>query len=669
MTSIVHDDRPSTSSYGTASSRTSTNHQRHQQNTYYLRPNYYPGPPQPAYYPQQQQQMPMWNPHQQIHPRQAMFLSQFRPQLNPAEFVFIQPPQQYFLPYPSHPPPHIYTAPPPVPVAANTAPAAPTWPGPAGGRGSGRARELHPDAVTVEAGDCWNNAVVAWEQGKLIHNKVGLVVNERYMIIQNIDSGSYGTIFVAVDLRDNNKRVAVKFDTASKDVHLKYEYEVYKSALYDDGNVKVEGFPQVYWFGNEFGHNVLVMELLGPPLASLFNFCERKFGLQTIVGLGEQMIRRIRHLHQRGFIHRDIKAENFLIGLDSMETVCYLIDFGLARRYRYRDEERQLKHIPFRKGRSFVGTAKYASLNSHKNMELSRRDDIESMGYVLIELINGSLPWKKFKVRNGYSTKHQMYIRIRNLKEQTAWNDVCPSMAEWMAYCRKLPFTDEPDYDHLLALVRKIPEVHQAKKKDELSDSLGGLNFDDPRCSSCRAQAKDIRSVRPAETPKAGEVAGVENDENKPGRKLSKSASESVVNAIHPTGEETFDPTAKPASLSIHDLLLIDEPPKPFIPTASTEDDNASTASTCRQCRERRQRFFDERAAATGLKYSWQVWREASPELKFHYENRFSWTVPRPLPSQVAALARSGGHNGVSGAGFQLAVPPPKVCGGPPLTR
>jgi casein kinase I family protein HRR25 len=486
--------------------------------------------------------------------------------------------------------------------------------------------------------ECWNNAVVAWEQRTMIHNKIGLIINDRYRIVQNIDSGSYGTIFVAEDLKKNNERVAVKFDAASKDDHLKYEYEVYKSALYDDGCVKIEGFPRVFWFGNQFGHNVLVMELLGPPISSLFNFCERKFGLQTILLLGEQMIRRIKHLHQRGFIHRDLKLENFLMGLAENDTICYLIDFGLARRYRYRDG-RTLKHIPFRKGRSFVGTAKYASLNSHKNAELSRRDDVESLGYVLIELINGSLPWKKLKVRNAYSTKHQMYIKIRNMKEQASWNDICPAMVEWMNYCKKLSFTDEPDYEHLLKILRKIPEI--IKSKEVLNDSFQDLCIedDDPRCSQCRQ--RDGKFVGPSATTTTTikMFKEEEDDENSSNssdnetplicnekigreRKLSKSVSMSIVNTLNPQESLSTIPTTKPYADSVSDSKATP------LPQHHLEDDTASITSTCRKCRQRRQKYLDDRCTVTGAKYSWQVWKEATPELKFQYENRFSWTLP-----------------------------------------
>ncbi|KAL3090580.1 hypothetical protein niasHS_005492 [Heterodera schachtii] len=370
-------------------------------------------------------------------------------------------------PMPPLPPPHSTGMLLPVPIVPTTStpvaampPLRPQQIGGAAGGVSGGDGDKSPNnnnnnnKIGGNNGDCWSTAVTGWEQAAIIKNKIGLLINGRFRILQSIASGSYGEIFAAEDLQQRRHRVAVKFDGACRDNHLRYEYQVYKSALYEDGNGKVDGFPQVYWYGHEYGHNILVMELLGAPVASLFAFCDRKFAKQTIVSLGEQMIHRIRHLHQRGFIHRDIKPENFLMGLHGKESTLYLIDFGLARRYRYR-ENRALTHIPFRRGRSFIGTAKYASLNSHKNIELSRRDDVESLAYVLIELINGHLPWKNISKRNA-TTRHQTSLRIRTLKEQTNWEEFCPSMAKFIKYCREIPFNEEPDYDRLLDLLQMI---------------------------------------------------------------------------------------------------------------------------------------------------------------------------------------------------------------------
>lgn len=123
--------------------------------------------------------------------------------------------------------------------------------------------------------------------------------------------------------------------------------------------------------------------------------------------------------------------------------------------YRFR-ENRDLKHIPYRKGRSFVGTAKYASLNSHKNIELSRRDDLESLGYLLIELINGNLPWKNISKRNTAYTRHQTSAKIRSMKEQSNWDDICPSMARFIKYCRELPFAEDVKLFLIISILKYL---------------------------------------------------------------------------------------------------------------------------------------------------------------------------------------------------------------------
>uniref|UniRef100_A0A1I7XJG4 non-specific serine/threonine protein kinase n=1 Tax=Heterorhabditis bacteriophora TaxID=37862 RepID=A0A1I7XJG4_HETBA len=214
----------------------------------------------------------------------------------------------------------------------------------------------------------------------------------------------------------------------------------------------------------------MVMEILGPSLENIFTYCSNQFrhemfiiyydSLQSIYQLGTQMLDRVEHLHSRGFIHRDLKPENFLMGVGANESICYLIDFGLARRYRsindinlfkelllrYRDGE-SLTHVPYRKGKNLVGTAKYASLNSHNGIELSRRDDLESLAYILLEFITGDLPWKEPRNRARFRTKQQSYNRIRAMKEQMDWDKVCPALSQWVADVRALEFADKPDYD------------------------------------------------------------------------------------------------------------------------------------------------------------------------------------------------------------------------------
>lgn len=142
-------------------------------------------------------------------------------------------------------------------------------------------------------------------------------------------------------------------------------------------------------------HNYLVMELLGENLSELRRQrAGGRFSLPTTVRLGVQMVRSVEAIHEMGYLHRDIKPSNFAMGLlPSRRRQCVMIDFGLTRKYRLPNGQIR----PPRDIAGFRGTARYASINSHLSKELSRRDDLWSVLYLLIEFLTGQLPWRKLK--------------------------------------------------------------------------------------------------------------------------------------------------------------------------------------------------------------------------------------------------------------------------------
>ena len=162
----------------------------------------------------------------------------------------------------------------------------------------------------------------------------------------------------------------------------------------------------------------MVMELLGPSLEDLVKHCENRLSLKTVLMIADQMLQRIEYVHAKNFLHRDIKPDNFLIGLNKKAHMIYMIDFGLAKRFR---NSKTGDHIPYRDGKSLTGTARYASVNTHIGVEQSRRDDIEGIGYVLMYFLKGKLPWMGIQAK----TKDEKYEKIKDKKISVTVEQLC----------------------------------------------------------------------------------------------------------------------------------------------------------------------------------------------------------------------------------------------------
>lgn len=266
-----------------------------------------------------------------------------------------------------------------------------------------------------------------------------------YRIVQKIGEGSFGKVFVAVN--DSGKYVAIKMENKLKQSRLQIEYTVYK---YISRAKICKNIPKIFDYFEGPNYNALVMELLGPSLDDMFNKYNKKFKLSTVFMLAHQLIYTLYNFHRSTFIHRDIKLNNFLFDISKQSV--YIMDFGLSKQFYSKQ-----KHMNITNNRSLIGTARYASINMHLGIEPSRRDDLESLGYMLIHLAKGCLPWQGLK-KEGVDPKDL----IRDKKISTSLDSLCKGLPgcfkEYLVYCRDLSFEQTPDYKYLIDIFTQDSE-------------------------------------------------------------------------------------------------------------------------------------------------------------------------------------------------------------------
>ncbi|MCQ2818680.1 MAG: protein kinase [archaeon] len=200
------------------------------------------------------------------------------------------------------------------------------------------------------------------------------------------------------------------------------------------------------------------MELLGKSLEQLKRIYQI-FTLKTVAQIGYQMMNIMEFIHSKHIIHRDIKPDNFVMGLEGKNNILFLVDFGLAKKYR---SYTTLEQYPLIKKKKLTGTARYASIHALEGFEQSRRDDLESIGYVLIYLLKGNLPWQGVKIKTGDEKYKNILEKKRNTSAKELSNGI-PEFEEYITYTRSLEYTDAPDYRRLKGLFRRMIENNQMK--------------------------------------------------------------------------------------------------------------------------------------------------------------------------------------------------------------
>ena len=331
------------------------------------------------------------------------------------------------------------------------------------------------------------------EIDKKISNKI---IFGKYKIIKNIGKGAYSKVFLTKNII-NQDLFALKIQNKS------HKFGSLESEAFYLFRLKNIGIPKIFSYGHLGQYYILVEELLGKTLEELFKENKNKpniIRLKDMLMAGIQIINIIKYIHSKNILHLDIKPHNFLVG-NPNNFIIYIIDFGLAKNYR---SSRTGKHSQFSKNNYFNGNICFSSVNTMKGYEPSRRDDLESIGYMLIYLYTQHLPWDSILTKN----KNELIKKIFEIKSLIPIKMLCENtpkeMNEYMKYAKSLKFEEEPDYNYLIKIfedmLKKINQVNDLNFSwinEELkndSSKINLLNNKIRRSSPFTRIIKDIES-------------------------------------------------------------------------------------------------------------------------------------------------------------------------------
>ena len=250
--------------------------------------------------------------------------------------------------------------------------------------------------------------------------------------------GSFSIIYEGINI-ETNEHVAIKLEprnAQSENLLLQNEiFYLYKLR-------HCPGIVKIITTGRTKKYNILIEPLLGGTLYSLYLDQNKNFTLKDICLISLQCISRLESVHNKGIIHCDIKPENFCVGLRD-KRIIYLIDFGISKKYR---SDRTKKHIQFNITKTMCGTARYASMNALSGLQLSRRDDLESLSYMILYFLTKKLPWQGITAKSLATRYKKIYEKKFELENWDKFLSLPIQIQNFIKYCRNLGFSEDPNY-------------------------------------------------------------------------------------------------------------------------------------------------------------------------------------------------------------------------------
>lgn len=270
-----------------------------------------------------------------------------------------------------------------------------------------------------------------------------------FKLIKKLGEGSFGNIYCAINTI-NKMMVVLKIEKKNNNQLLKEYESMCKIIKYASENNKKINIPICYDYIENNNNKILITELLNDDLENIL-IRYSNLDLKSVLMITLELIKTIEIIHDAGYLHRDIKPENIMYkNYDFNKSCIYLIDFGLAKKYIHNSS-----HIKYKENKSLTGTLIFCSINSLLGFESSRRDDMESIGYTIIYLLLGNLPWQDMTF-NFSDDKEKVLSMKLMISSKMLCKYLPEEFREYLDMCKNLNFFSRPEYDKYYDLFMKL---------------------------------------------------------------------------------------------------------------------------------------------------------------------------------------------------------------------